>query len=252
MKLSEDISVVGGGNTGFNISAPLDCHIYLIDGGEGELALVDAGMGGKYGETDRILENIRRDGYDPERITKLFLTHYHADHAGGAWDWLERFGSLEVIGSPLTSEVMISGNEEAISLPAARDAGMYPQDYTLVPCACSPELVDGRSVRFGRLTITPFDTPGHCDGHVSLLISGGELTYFVGGDLIFWGGTIVNQNIHDCSIQNYRDSINRMANIAEFDSLLPGHLTLSMRDGKRHLEQAVKVFERLGVPRNAV
>jgi hypothetical protein len=43
-----------------------------------------------------------------------------------------------------------------------------------------------------------------------------------------------------------------MAGNVEFDSLLPGHLTISMRDGKRHLEQAVKVFERLGVPRNAV
>ena len=252
MKLSEDISVVGGGNTGFNISAPLDCHIYLINAGDGDLALVDAGMGGKYGETERILENIRRDGYDPGRITRLFLTHYHADHAGGAWDWLERLPSIEVVGSPLTSEVIVSGNEDAIALPDARNAGMYPADYALVPCAVSPDLIDGRSFRFGNLTITPFDTPGHCDGHSSMLIEGGELTYFVGGDLIFWGGTIVNQNIHDCSIQNYRDSIVRMANTVNFDSLLPGHLTISMRDGKRHLEQAVRVFEKLGVPRNAV
>jgi hypothetical protein len=43
-----------------------------------------------------------------------------------------------------------------------------------------------------------------------------------------------------------------MSESVKFDSLLPGHLTISMRDGKRHLDQAVKVFERLGVPRNAV
>ena len=252
MKLSEDVALVGGGNTGFNISAPLDCHIYLIDGGNGELALIDAGMGGKYGETDRILENIRRDGYDPERLTKLFLTHYHADHAGGAWDWVERFPSIEVVGSRLTSEVLVAGDEVAIALPDARKAGMYPSDYKLVPCAVSPGFVDGRSFKFGRLTITPFDTPGHCDGHSSLLIERGELNYFVGGDLIFWGGTIINQNIHDCSIQHYRDSIVRMAESMTFDALLPGHFTISMRDGKRHLDQAVRVFDRLGVPRNAV
>ena len=252
MKLSEDISVVGGGNTGFNISAPLDCHIYLVNGGKGEVALVDAGMGGTYGETEHILDNIRRDGYEPHRITKLYLTHYHADHAGGAWDWLERFPGIEVVGSPLTSKVLNFGDEAAIALPEARAAGMYPGDYVLKPCAVSPGFLDSRSFRFGGLTITPFDTPGHCDGHVSLLIEGGELSYFVGGDLIFWGGTIISQNIHDCSIQNYRDSIIRMAKTVEFDALLPGHLTISMRNGKRHLEQAVRVFDRLGVPRNAV
>lgn len=252
MRLSGDVSVVGGGNTGFNISAPLDCHIYLIDGGNGELALVDAGIGGTYGETERIVENIRRDGYDPERITKLFLTHYHADHAGGAWDWVERLPSIEVVGSQLTADVLTAGDEAAIALPDARNAGMYPADYSLIPCTVRSGLTDGRSFRFGKLDITPFDTPGHCDGHSSMLIEGGEATYFVGGDLIFWGGTIINQNIHDCSIQNYRQSIVRMAETVRFDALLPGHLTISMRDGKRHLEQAVKVFKRLGVPRNAV
>lgn len=252
MKLTDDISLVGGGNTGFNMSAPLDCHIYLINGGDGELALVDAGMGGKYGATDSILENIRRDGYDPARITKLFLTHYHADHAGGAWEWIELFPDIEVIASALTSEVLIAGNETATSLPEARDAGMYPKDYVLVPCRCEPGLTDSRIVRFGDLVVTPFDTPGHCDGHMSMLVEGGELNYFVGGDLIFWGGTILNQNIHDCSIQNYRDSVLRIAKTVQFDSLLPGHLTISMRDGTRHLEQAVKIFQRLGVPRNAL
>lgn len=252
MRLSEDIAVVGGGNTGFNISAPLDCHIYLLNGGNGELALIDAGMGGTYGETDRIIENIVRDGFDPNRITRLFLTHYHADHAGGAWEWVERFPSIDVVGSALTAEVIAAGNEVAIALPDARAAGMYPFDYTLVPCRCELGLIDSRSFSFGKLTVTPFDTPGHCDGHSSLLIEGGELKYFLGGDLIFWGGTIINQNIHDCSIQNYRDSIVRMARTVNFDALLPGHLTISMRDGKRHLEQAVKVFDRLGVPRNAV
>ena len=73
MRLTDDISLVGGGNTGFNLSAPLDCHIYLINGGNGELALVDAGMGGKYGETDRIIENIQRDGYELDRVTLLIL-----------------------------------------------------------------------------------------------------------------------------------------------------------------------------------
>jgi glyoxylase-like metal-dependent hydrolase (beta-lactamase superfamily II) len=251
MRLTDDISLVGGGNTGFNLSAPLDCHIYLINGGNGELALVDAGMGGKYGETERIIEHIERDGYDRNRITTLILTHYHADHAGGTWDWAERLPELRVIGSPLTAKVMQDGDESAISLPEARAGGMYPQDYVLNAWDCAPDLVDSRPFPFGKLTITPFDTPGHCAGHVSLLVEGGALRYFIGGDLIFYGGTIVAQNIHDCSIQDYSASVARMTREVEFDSLLPGHYTISMRDGMRHLDKAHQIFSQLGMPRNA-
>lgn len=252
MKLTNDISVVGGGNTGFNISAPLDCHIYLINGGNGELALVDAGMGGIYGETDNIIDHIIRDGYDPERITTLILTHYHADHAGGTWDWGTRFPNMRVIASSLTADVISSGNERAISLPEARDGGMYPADYVLNPWPVETELLDSRTFPFGKLSLTSFDTPGHCDGHSSVLIEGGELKYLIGGDLVFWGGTIVAQNIHDCSIQNYQSSVARVAQEIDFDSLLPGHLTISLRDGKRHVQKAHDVFSRLGVPPNAV
>ena len=252
MKLSRDISLIGGGNAAFNLSAPLDCHVYLIDGGQGELALVDTGMGGKYGATEQIIENLRFDGYELERITTLYLTHYHADHAGGTWDWMERIPNLEVVGSPLTSDVMIRGDESAISLPEARDGGMYPADYTLIPCQVGPGLIDGRTITFGNLAITPFDTPGHCAGHVSLLMENGDLTYLVGGDLVFWGGTIVAQNIHDCSIQDYAASVKRIVEDVKFDALLPGHLAISMRDGKRHVEKAHDIFQRLGVPKNAV
>ena len=56
MRLTHDICLVGGGNFGFGLSAPLDCHIYVIDGRQ-EVAIVDAGMGGKYGATEQIFTN---------------------------------------------------------------------------------------------------------------------------------------------------------------------------------------------------
>ena len=86
---------------------------------------------------------------------------------------------------------------------------------------------------------------------MSLLVEGGESRYFFGGDLVFWGGTIVAQNIHDCSIQKYQASIARIYRAVKFDALLPGHFTISMRDGTRHVEKAHEIFSRLGMPRNA-
>jgi glyoxylase-like metal-dependent hydrolase (beta-lactamase superfamily II) len=209
MRLTKDICLVGGGNSGFGLSAPLDCHIYVIDGGT-EAAIVDAGMGGKYGATDQILANIQDAGVDTGKISSLLLTHYHADHAGGAADFRNRLG-LDVFGSPLT-------------------VATFP---------------------VGDLTVTVYDTPGHSDGHVSLLVSEGDRTYLIGGDLVFFGGTIIAQNIHDCSIQNYSASTLKMAEV-DFDAFLPGHLSISLTNGKRHIDQAAAQFKQLMIPRNAV
>lgn len=250
MRLTRDIALVGGGDTGFNISAPLDCHLYVIDGGD-ELALVDAGIGGSTGQTAQILQNIVDDGLDRSKFSKLLLTHYHADHAGGAREMHDALGGVEVHGSPLCIEVLGRGDEEAISLPFAKKAGFYPADYVFQPCPGIPSFVEGHTFPVGRLQVTVFETPGHSAGHVSLLIEGGDRSYLIGGDLIFYGGTIVAQNIPDCSIQDYGKSAIKMAGV-EFDALLPGHFTISLRNGKRHIDIAAAQFSKLMIPRNAL
>ena len=65
MKLTEDVYLVGGGDTGFNISNRMDCHVFVIRG-EDELALVDAGFDGP----GKILSNIENDGLDPGQIRR--------------------------------------------------------------------------------------------------------------------------------------------------------------------------------------
>lgn len=247
MKLTPDIALVGGGNFGFNLTSPGDCHVYLIDGGS-ELALVDAGIGGLAGNTDLVVQTVSADGYDPGQIRRLLLTHYHADHAGGAAEVRERLG-CSVHASPLTARTLEAGDEAQISLPAARDAGFFPADYRFRACPCAGDLIEGESFTIGRLTVTPFDTPGHSDGHVSLLVEGGERTYLVQGDVVFHGGTILLQNTHDCSIQHYAASVAKI-NDLEFDAFLPGHLGVSLTNGKRHIETAHAIFSKLGIPRN--
>jgi glyoxylase-like metal-dependent hydrolase (beta-lactamase superfamily II) len=249
VRLTRDVALIGGGNFGFNLSAPLDCHVYLIDGGD-ELAIVDAGLGGPHGGTETILATIADDGLDTARISKLILTHYHADHAGGAADFRDRLG-IDVVASELAARTLETGDEEAISLPFAKAAGFYPKDYVYRPCPVRTILGDGQTIEVGRLKVTAFDTPGHCRGHLSLLVEGGDRTYLIAGDLVFFGGTIIAQNIHDCSIQEYGASVKRMAGVP-FDALLPGHLSISLRDGKRHVDLAAAAFGQLLIPRNAI
>ena len=62
---------------------------------------------------------------------------------------------------------------------------------------------------------------------------------------------IVAQNIWDCSIQEYSASTQKMEEI-EFDALLPGHFTISLDNGKRHIDRAAAAFRKLMIPRNAI
>lgn len=247
MKLTRDVYVVGGGRFGFGISGPLDCHVYLLDGGAGELALVDPGLG-LAGDFDLVLQNIRDDGLDPRRVRKIILTHYHCDHVGAAAEASTRLDA-EVIASHLAAPAIRGGDEQAVALDVAKAAGFYPHDYHLPPCPVHRELREGDTVGVGGLALDVWETPGHCDGHLSFLVRGGDRTYLLGADLVFWGGRILLQNIHDCRIDAYAASVAKIAAL-DFDALLPGHLQISLRGGKQHIDQAAAAFRQLGVPPN--
>jgi glyoxylase-like metal-dependent hydrolase (beta-lactamase superfamily II) len=247
MKLTHDVHVVGGGRFGFGISGALDCHVYLINGG-GELALIDPGLG-LPGDFDLVLDNIRMDGLDPTRIRKLILTHYHCDHVGAAAEARNRLNA-EVISSRLAAPTIRAGDEQAVALDVARAAGFYPPaDYLLPPCSVDREVGEGDTITVGDLTLRVWETPGHCDGHLSFTMTGSDRTYLIGADLVFWGGRILLQNIHDCRIDAYATSVLKISAL-DFDALLPGHLQISLRGGKAHVEQAAAAFRQLGVPPN--
>jgi hydroxyacylglutathione hydrolase len=246
MKLTQDLYVVGGGRFGFGLSGPLDCHVYVIDGGS-ELALVDPGFGAP-GDFDQILDNIRADGLDPRRIRKIILTHYHADHIGAAQEAEQRLGA-EVYASRIAAPAIRTGDEHAVALDVAKAAGFYPDDFHLPPCPVHVELAEGDAVPIGSLRLATYDTPGHCDGHLSFLMSGGERNYLLGADLVFWGGRILLQNIHDCRITDYAQSVFKVAAL-DFDALIPGHLQIMLRYGKGEIVRAADAFRQLGVPPN--
>jgi hydroxyacylglutathione hydrolase len=246
MKLTRDLHVVGGGRFGFGLSGLLDCHVYVINGGA-ELALVDPGLGLNR-DFDMILDNIREDGLDPKAIRKIVLTHYHCDHIGAACEAQQRLDA-EVIAAKIAAPAIRTGDEKAVALDIAKAAGFYPTDYHLPPCPVHRELSEGDTLKVGSLTLQTWETPGHCDGHLSFLMTGGDRTYLIGADLVFWGGKILLQNIPDCRIDAYADSVLKVAKL-DFAALIPGHLQISLRFGKEHVDKAAQAFQQLGVPAN--
>jgi hydroxyacylglutathione hydrolase len=245
VRITDEVYLVGGGVTyAFGLSDDPDCHVYLVDGGD-ELALIDCGMAS--GDSlERILGNVRAEGLNPEKITKVVVTHYHMDHAGGAARFRERLG-VEVVAPVEAATALRTGDERAVALDVAKAAGFYAADYRFEPVEVAHEVREGDCIPVGRLELEVIETPGHCDGHVSYLLRGREKTYLFSGDVVFSRGRVVMQNIHDCSIQKTADSLAKLAEI-DFDALLPGHAAICLDGGPRHVALAHHTSQRLFVP----
>jgi glyoxylase-like metal-dependent hydrolase (beta-lactamase superfamily II) len=249
VRITDEVFIVGGGiNVAFGLSDEPDCHVYLVNGGD-ELALIDCGMAA--GESlERILANVRAEGLDPANITKILVTHYHMDHAGGAARFRDRLG-VDVIAPADAADVLRTGDERAVALDVAKAAGFYAQDYRFEPVEVAREVREGDRITVGNLELEVFETPGHCDGHVSYLLRGRERRYLFAGDAVFSGGKVVLQNIHDCSIQKSAASIAKLAQL-EFDALLPGHAAICLDGGMRHVALANEACHSLFVPKNLI
>ena len=188
MRLTPDVLLVGGGAlTGFGLSADFDAHVYLLDGGS-ELALVDCGMGSQLG-MERVLANVRADGLDPDRITRLLLTHYHTDHASGSARYREKL-SLRVAFSAAERAALELPDHTRTSFSAAQEAGFFAQDFTYPACPVDDALSDGDELAIGDLRVRYLTTPGHCAGHGSFLVTGRGTTHLLGGDAVFAGGKL--------------------------------------------------------------
>lgn len=246
MRLGKHVYLVGGGSLGFGLSGRWDCHVYVVES-EGELAMIDAGLG-LPGDLDRILDNLREDGLDPARLRHLILTHYHGDHIGAAAQIAERF-EVQVSAHHDAAPVIENADEGTSGLAIVRELGGYPPNARLTPCRVDRSLREGDTIEVGAHVLHTWDTPGHSRGHASFTLTTNEKTYLFGGDLVYCGGTISLQNLPDCVLSDYAASVIKLAAL-EFDSLLPGHLSIALQDGREHVEKAAAIFRRKGVPRH--
>ncbi len=246
MKLTERVYLVGSGSFGVGLTDAYDCNVYLVDG-VSEAALIDAGGGQDIGSIIRVIED---DGIPLERIRRLYLTHGHGDHAGGAALLKEALG-LEVFAAREIADALRQGDETAIGigLDKAKQAGIYPPDFSFQACAVDGELKDGDRAAVGDLELLVVETPGHSAGHLSYVMEREGVTHLFGGDAVFYGGRIALQNLPDCDLQAQLRTIERLSRLA-VDVFLPGHLCFALRDGQQHLDAAMAVLKGLGVPPN--
>lgn len=241
MKLRQGLHLVASGRAGCDLTDALDCNVYLLQTSAGSI-LFDSGAGC---DADAVMEEIRRDGIDPDTITTLFLTHAHADHSGGVEPLRARLPRIRVATGPRTAEILAQKDETLISLDRARGR-FYPDDYQWTAPVVDWVLEPEASRMVGDLGVTLVETPGHSDDHSCYLLRRDGWSALVSGDAVFAGGKVILQDIPDCSVSRSLATIRKLAGLA-FEIFLPGHGCFSLADGQRHVQAAMR-FAELGVP----
>ncbi len=242
IRLTERVSLVGGGTTGLGISHPIDCNVYLLSGGE-ELALIDAGSG--LGE-DEILSNVRSLGYGTDAIRHVFLTHAHADHAGGGASLAKKLG-VSVYLSVAEKEAFETADEEALGLDVARRNGFYPDDYRLRSCKVDRVLQGGERLKCGDLELDVVNTPGHSAGSVCYSVDTEDGLTLFSGDTVFAAGKISLLVCPGSDLLALADSVSSLGDYP-VEALLPGHGLFPLRGGAQHVRQAIQAFDSMLPP----
>ncbi len=242
-RITDTVWAVGGAG-GPELTSSYDGTQYLVwDGEAGLLVDTGTGLGG-----DAWLANVREVCGDLPPFGAL-VTHYHADHAGGAATALR--AGLDVYTGERTALALASGDEETTQVARARRAGVYPEDYRLEPAEGVRTLPDFSRLAIGSIQVTAIEAPGHCDGHLVFLVETAEERSLFSGDVLFAGGRVSLQAIPDCRLDLYADTVIGLAEL-RVDALFPGHGEPVLSGAAAQIERAAASFRRLIPPPNVL
>jgi hydroxyacylglutathione hydrolase len=168
-----------------------------------DAAVVDPG-----GEVDRLLAEAQRLGV---RLTQIWLTHAHIDHAGGTAELAERL-SLPIIGPHPADQFWID------ALPQQSQMFGFPPAGAFTPTRW---LHDGDTVQLGHSTLAVRHCPGHTPGHV--VFHSAEAQRVFVGDVLF-AGSIGRTDFPQGNHQQLIDSITqRLWPMGDDTVFIPGH-----------------------------
>jgi len=132
---------------------------YILDAGNGQFVLIDAGSDGK---GTALIQDLQQRHGAPDNVLAVLLTHAHTDHIGA----LALFPKATIYA--MKREVPIAAGQEPYNGPALRVFGnKNPSPFTV-----THPLDDGETFMVGNLQVTAYAVPGHTQGSAAYLVDG--------------------------------------------------------------------------------
>lgn len=178
-----------------------------------QAAIIDPG-----GEVPLLLAEIEGRGLD---LRKIWITHAHIDHAGGAQSLHEKTGAI-IEGPHPADQFWI----DDIAASAARWGMAEARPFTP-----NRWLADGDRVEVGELAFEVYHTPGHTPGHVIFFNRQARLAQV--GDVLFKGAVgrwDFPQGDHAALIHSI---VTRLWPLGDDVRFIPGHGPMSSFGAER-------------------
>ena len=171
------------------LASPVETSVnaYLINTGS-KLVLIDAGAGGLFGPTsDKLVENLKASGYQPEQVDEIYITHLHGDHIGGVTKSgaaLYPNAVLRVAKHEADHWLSQANLDQA---PAGAKGGFQGAINSVAPYAAAQRVKTFE----GDVELVPgvktYTTHGHTPGHTSYVVESKGQKLILTGDLIHVG-----------------------------------------------------------------
>lgn len=155
--------------------------------------------------TERLLENVKKLGFNPADIKYVFLTHGHFDHVGGV-AWLKQHTNAKFVMTQRGWEESIADAKASTGKPGAWS----------MPAHADQLVKDGDVVTVGDTRIYVYETPGHTWGTTSyaLDVHDGDNTYRA----VTIGGLGLNAIDGPSQVVAYIRSIDRIKSLVQASS----------------------------------
>jgi glyoxylase-like metal-dependent hydrolase (beta-lactamase superfamily II) len=140
---------------------------YVLDAGNGQFVLIDAGADNK---GTALMQDLQTRHGGPDNVVAVLITHAHADHIAA----LALFPKATIYA--MRREVPIAAGQEPFNGPVFKLFG----GKNTSPFTVAHPLDDGETFMAGNLQVTAYALPGHTEGSAAYLADG---VLFVGDSL---------------------------------------------------------------------
>ena len=216
--ITGEIFQVGGGT----LTSIEDAAVYLVNFDD-HAAVIDAGCGHA---SEKLMDNIRSCGVEPEDIVYLLLTHCHYDHTGGA-AFLKEATGCRVVAHDLDACFIEAGDNTVTA------ASWYNASLTPV-CVDRRLTLTREHIVLGDRVIEALHIPGHSPGSVAYVTESQGLRVVFAQDV--HGPLAESLNSDE---KQYFQSLEVLASL-EADILCEGHYGVYM--GKEEVARFIRSF----------